>query len=123
METIKKVEYEYSLRDELDSAWAARPLALPAPSPERPSPFPHAPGGYRGFANLELFWQVNRDPALTRYLEGFGRYGIPFDAVYGPGRPAGEALPELLSADTVLQALDRAAVKPAPGASADRADR
>jgi suppressor for copper-sensitivity B len=63
------------------------------------------------------------DPALTRYLQGFGRYGIPFDAVYGPGRPAGEALPELLSADTVLQALDRAAVAPRSGASADRADR
>jgi suppressor for copper-sensitivity B len=63
------------------------------------------------------------DPALTRYLEGFGRYGIPFDAVYGPGRPDGETLPELLSTDTVLQALDRAAVAPRPGASADQADR
>src|ERR1700745_3615014 len=28
LETLKKVEYEYSLRDELDSAWAVRPLAL-----------------------------------------------------------------------------------------------
>src|SRR6202051_3637100 len=28
LETIKKVEYEYSLRDELDSSWAVRPLAL-----------------------------------------------------------------------------------------------
>src|SRR5690348_8843404 len=27
-ETIRKIEYEYSLRDELDSAWAVRPLAL-----------------------------------------------------------------------------------------------
>ena len=26
--TIKKLEYEYSLRDELDPAWAVRPLAL-----------------------------------------------------------------------------------------------
>jgi suppressor for copper-sensitivity B len=59
------------------------------------------------------------DPALTRYLQGFGRFGIPFDAVYGPGRPAGETLPELLSADRVLQALD-AAAGPRPGASADR---
>jgi suppressor for copper-sensitivity B len=60
------------------------------------------------------------DPALTRYLQGFGRFGIPFDAVYGPGRPAGETLPELLSANGVLQALDRAAAGPRPGASADR---
>ena len=27
------------------------------------------------------------DPSLTRYLQSFGRYGIPFNAVYGPGRP------------------------------------
>src|SRR5712692_7733071 len=27
-ETLKKIEHEYSLRDELDSAWAVRPLAL-----------------------------------------------------------------------------------------------
>jgi suppressor for copper-sensitivity B len=59
------------------------------------------------------------DPALTRYLQGFGRFGIPFDAVYGPGRPAGETLPELLSADSVLQALD-AAAGPRPRVSADR---
>jgi suppressor for copper-sensitivity B len=49
------------------------------------------------------------DPSLTRYLESFGRYGIPFNVVYGPGRPQGELLPELLSAAVVEQALDRAA--------------
>jgi len=27
-ETLKKIEHEYSLRDELDLAWAVRPLAL-----------------------------------------------------------------------------------------------
>src|SRR5262245_3993562 len=27
-ETLKKIEHEYSLRSELDSAWAVRPLAL-----------------------------------------------------------------------------------------------
>jgi hypothetical protein len=27
-ETLNKIEHEYSLRDELDSAWAVRPLAL-----------------------------------------------------------------------------------------------
>ena len=29
------------------------------------------------------------DEAIARYLAGFGRYGIPFDAVYGPGLPVG----------------------------------
>jgi len=28
LETLKKIEYEYSFRDELDSAWAVRSLAL-----------------------------------------------------------------------------------------------
>ncbi len=49
------------------------------------------------------------DPALTRYLESFGRYGIPFNAVYGPGRPHGELLPELLTSGAVERALDHAA--------------
>ena len=49
------------------------------------------------------------DPALTRYLQDFGRYGIPFNAVYGPGRPHGELLPELLTSGAVERALDDAA--------------
>jgi suppressor for copper-sensitivity B len=48
------------------------------------------------------------DPAITAYLQGFGRFGIPLDVVYGPARPEGEALPELLTADTLVAALDRA---------------
>ena len=28
LETLKKIEHEYSLRDQLDSAWAVRPIAL-----------------------------------------------------------------------------------------------
>lgn len=46
---------------------------------------------------------------IMRYLEGFGRYGIPFNAVYGPGAPNGIALPELLTVNTVTDALGRAA--------------
>lgn len=52
-------------------------------------------------------WTLPSDE-ISRYLERFGRYGIPFDAVYGPGSPAGAALPELLSIDKVLQTLDQA---------------
>ncbi len=48
------------------------------------------------------------DPSIARYIQGFARYGIPLDVVYGPGRPSGEALPELLTADLVVRALDRA---------------
>ncbi len=46
---------------------------------------------------------------ISRYLKSFGRYGIPFDAVYGPGLPDGLALPELLTKDAVREAMARAA--------------
>ena len=48
------------------------------------------------------------DEGIAQYLASFGRYGIPFDAVYGPGSPTGEALPELLTPETVLAAIRRA---------------
>lgn len=48
------------------------------------------------------------DPAIAEYLASFGRYGIPFNAVYGPGAPAGIALPELLTDTAVLAALRQA---------------
>ncbi|MEE8189505.1 MAG: thioredoxin family protein, partial [Kiloniellales bacterium] len=53
-------------------------------------------------------WTLPNDE-IAQYLESFGRYGIPFDAVYGPAMPDGQALPELLSADSVIEALERAA--------------
>ena len=45
---------------------------------------------------------------ISNYLASFGRYGIPFNAVYGPGAPNGIALPELLSQQIVIDALDKA---------------
>ncbi|MCK5165692.1 MAG: thioredoxin family protein [Rhodospirillaceae bacterium] len=48
---------------------------------------------------------------ISDYLASFGRYGIPFNAVYGPGTPNGFALPELLSQQIVIDALDRAGNK------------
>jgi suppressor for copper-sensitivity B len=53
------------------------------------------------------------DDSIANYLASFGRYAIPFDVVYGPGAPNGVVLPELLTDDAVLQALDQAAGKPA----------
>ncbi|MGF1593194.1 MAG: protein-disulfide reductase DsbD family protein [Kiloniellaceae bacterium] len=49
------------------------------------------------------------DAAISDFLAGFGRYGIPFNAVYGPGAPEGLPLPELLTRDAVLTALGQAA--------------
>ena len=48
------------------------------------------------------------DAAISAYLARFSRYGIPFNAVYGPGAPAGIALPELLTDGAVLDAMDKA---------------
>ncbi|KAF0116201.1 MAG: Thiol:disulfide interchange protein dsbD 1 precursor [Rhodospirillaceae bacterium] len=52
------------------------------------------------------------DAGIAAYLARFDRYGIPFNAVYGPGLPKGQALPELLTTEAVLQALDAAAGNP-----------
>ena len=75
---------------------------------------------------------LNRDPTLTKlrgnevikmqadwtlpsaeianYLASFQRYGIPFNAVYGPAAPDGIALPELLRSQSVLDAINLAKV-------------
>lgn len=73
---------------------------------------------YRG----EVVKRLNADPvvamsadwtrpstAISRYLARYGRYGIPFNIVYGPGAPEGILLPEILTSGAVLSALDRAA--------------
>jgi suppressor for copper-sensitivity B len=46
--------------------------------------------------------------AIGAYLAKFGRFGIPFNAVYGPGAPEGVVLPELLSEEAVKQAVRQA---------------
>lgn len=49
------------------------------------------------------------DERIAAYLASYGRYGIPFNAVYGPGAPGGVVLPELLSEDAVVKAFAQAA--------------
>ncbi len=49
--------------------------------------------------------------AVTAFLNKYGRYGVPFDAVFGPGEPDGLVLPEILTPGLVLRALDRAGKK------------
>jgi suppressor for copper-sensitivity B len=48
------------------------------------------------------------DDVIARYLASFGRYGIPFNAVYGPGAPEGVLLPELLTMGVVEDAFTSA---------------
>ncbi len=54
------------------------------------------------------------DPAIARYLREFGRYGIPFNVVYGPAAPHGVVLPEILTPDIVLNGIARAGGTPTP---------
>jgi suppressor for copper-sensitivity B len=49
------------------------------------------------------------DDGIARFLAANNRYGIPFNAVYGPGAPNGIVLPELLTERAVLDALRKAA--------------
>ncbi len=46
--------------------------------------------------------------AIAAYLARFGRYGIPFNAVYGPQAPNGIALPELLTSGDIASAAENA---------------
>ncbi len=45
---------------------------------------------------------------IAAYLAKYGRYGIPFNVVYGPGAPEGVILPELLTESAVTDAFTRA---------------
>ena len=51
---------------------------------------------------------TRRDDNIAAYLAGFGRFGIPFNAVYGPATPRGIVLPELLTPAQVIDAVNRA---------------
>jgi suppressor for copper-sensitivity B len=58
------------------------------------------------------------DERIADYLRSFGRYGIPFNAIYGPAAPNGIPLPELLTEGDVLSALKRAEGAKKPGEKA-----
>lgn len=53
------------------------------------------------------------DPAIAAYLKSFGRFGIPFNVVYGPTTPQGVPLPEILTDSSVLAAFEQAGGKAA----------
>jgi thiol:disulfide interchange protein DsbD len=57
-----------------------------------------------GMVLLRADW-TRRDEEITRALAALGRKGVPVYAVYRPGREP-ELLPEILTRDTVLAALD-----------------
>lgn len=48
------------------------------------------------------------DEEIAEYLASFGRFGIPFNIIYGPDSRGGEVLPELLSMDSVVAGFNNA---------------
>lgn len=64
--------------------------------------------GGDNFLRLQADW-THRDESISAYLKKFGRYGIPFNIVYGPGAQDGIVLPELLSKKVLLDAIALAA--------------
>ena len=57
--------------------------------------------------SMQADW-TRPNPAIATFLASYGRYGIPFNIVYGPGAPGGVVLPELLTTGDVGAALDKA---------------
>lgn len=60
---------------------------------------------------MQANW-TNPDPVIASFLRKYGRYGIPFNVVFGPAAPEGLVLPELLTKKAVLEALDSAEKRP-----------
>ena len=60
---------------------------------------------------LKADW-TRPDPAIAGYLAGFGRYGIPFAAIYGPRAPQGLPLPTVLREESVREAVRQAGGSP-----------
>ena len=61
-----------------------------------------------GVTPMQADW-TRPNEGISRYLASFGRYAIPFNVVYGPTAPEGIALPEILTAAIVIDALNAAA--------------
>ena len=69
-----------------------------------------------GTAYLKGDW-TNQDAAITTYLAGFGRSGVPLYVLYPKGGGEPEVLPQILTPGLVADALMRAAAGPSTPAN------
>ncbi len=60
--------------------------------------------GTENVTAMQADW-TRPDEGISRYLASFGRFGIPFNAVYGPSAPQGIVLSELLTSSEIIDAL------------------
>lgn len=63
--------------------------------------------GHKEIIAMKADW-TRPDATILAFLEEHGRYGIPFNIVFGPQAPEGIALPEILKTHLVLDALANA---------------
>ncbi|MCL9783432.1 thioredoxin family protein [Vibrio sp. S4M6] len=56
---------------------------------------------------IEGDW-THPDGAVSDYLRANGRFGVPFNIVYGPEAPEGIPLPVILTSDAVMEAITKA---------------
>ena len=63
-----------------------------------------------GIVAMQADW-TRPDSQISAFLQRFNRYGIPFNVVFGPKSPQGRPLPELLTRNAVIGALDSAVSK------------
>jgi thiol:disulfide interchange protein DsbD len=75
----------------------------------------------KNVARLRADW-TNRDPTITRALESHGRSGVPLYVLYRGDGSDPKLLPEILTPDIVLGALESLPGN-APAASGDVATR
>ena len=61
--------------------------------------------------SLRADWTLP-DEEISSYLYSFGRFGIPFNVVYGPGKSDPIILPELLSSKDITSALEKTRALP-----------
>lgn len=52
-------------------------------------------------------WTTPSD-SVTQYLQSYGRFGVPFNIVYGPEYPQGIQMPVILTSEVVMQSIDMA---------------
>lgn len=65
----------------------------------------------RGVSMLKGDW-TQRNPEITRFLQKYDRVGVPFYVLFSPSHPEGLVLPEILTKNEVLNALESAVSAP-----------
>ena len=60
----------------------------------------------RGITYLVADWS-SEDPEITRALESYGRAGVPLYLLFEKGSSTPTVLPQILTEDIVLNALDK----------------